>query len=134
QFEVGAVVPVRHEREAIRRLDPQQEGARSSPGLAHPVARLDALPFQKICDEVADEIIAYGAEERGTQAEAAGTDGDVGRAPADVSGEALDLREGHAHLVRVEVNRAAPHRQQVELALHPGPLLLSLRGARLVER
>ena len=88
------------------------------------------VPFEEAADEVADEVVAHGIKERRAEAEAARADADVGGAAADVSREALDLGEGRADLVGVEVNRAAAHRQQVKLALHPGSLLFS--GRRLL--
>src|SRR5437764_1493613 len=91
---------------------------RTAARFSHAVARLDSFLRQKVCDEVADEVVAHGVEERGAKPHAARADADVRRAAADVCGEALDLGEGRADLVRVEVNRAAPHGQQVEPALH----------------
>ena len=65
---------------------------------------LDAFALEKSQHEVADFIVADGGQERGSETEPSHADGDIGRAPADVSVEAGHFRHRHADLVRVQID------------------------------
>ena len=89
---------------------------RAASGFARDDARLDRLAIVDVQNEIADFVGADGREQRRSQSEPPRADGDVGRAAADVGVEAGDLGHRHADLVRVEVDRAAAHREHVVLA------------------
>ncbi len=113
QLDVGAVVAVVGQREAVRRLDAQHHRAGAPPRLAWDEARLYVFALQKVEDEAADLVVADRRQQRRAQSQPARAHADVGRAAADVGGEARDPLERRADVVGVQVERGAPHRDQI---------------------
>ena len=63
--------------------------------------------------DIAHRIGAHRSQHRRTQPQAARADADIGGAAAHVGGEALDLNEWRPHVVGVQVDRGAPHGQDI---------------------
>ena len=78
---------------------------------------LDTLALEELQDEVAHLVVAHRRQQRRPQSETLRADADVGRTAADVRVEAGDLGQRHPNLVRVQVDGAASHGQDVETRL-----------------
>ena len=107
QLAIGAPFTIVGQRKSIRRLDRQDDRARSMLRLARDVARLDTLALQEREHEVADLILANGCEEGRPQPQPPRADADVRWTAADVRVEARHFGHRHADLMRIQIDRAA---------------------------
>jgi hypothetical protein len=72
---------------------------------------VDPETRQRAADVLPEAVVADLRDDGGAPAEAGSRDGDVRRAPTEHLPECADLRERHAELFGVEVDRHAADRQ-----------------------
>ena len=78
------------------------------------MADFDAVLGERGPDEASHLLVAYSGEHGAAHAEAGGSDGDVGRAAADVLAEGGRIFEARTLLLAVEVDAGAAHADQIQ--------------------
>ena len=78
------------------------------------VRHVDALGGERLAHEAAVVLVADAREHRHLEPEAARAYAGIGRAAAEVLGEAGLVLQARADLLAVEVDRGAPHADQIE--------------------
>jgi hypothetical protein len=129
-FDIGAIVTVEGQRQAIRRFDSEHGGAGAMPNLARNVLRDNAFTLEEIQNEIAGLVVTERRQQSRLEPKPMSANRNVRGAATDVSGKTFDLDERHVHLVRVQVNARAAHRDQV----NPARAKLGFRFGRLGPR
>ena len=114
QRHIGAVLAIEDQRKRLSVADAEDDQRRQALGIDLQPAGVDALALQLLADIAAHMLIADAAQQSRAQAEARPADGDIGRAAADIFGEARHILQPPADLLAVEVDGDAADGDDVE--------------------
>ena len=101
---VGAVLAQEDQRKRVAVLDPEHDAAGEPLGIDADVRDVAALARERLDEEAAHRVVADARRHRRLQAQARAAERGVGRRAAQVLGEARDVLEPRADLLRVEVD------------------------------
>src|SRR5690606_20093741 len=111
---VGAVLAVEDQRKGVGIADAEEHERGEAFAVGRDAAHVDALAPELLADESSEMIVTDARHEPGAQPEPCGADRGVGRAAADVLGEARHVLEPAAALLAVEIDAGAPDRDDVQ--------------------
>ena len=111
---VGAVLAQEDQRERVAVLDPEHDGAGEPRGIDADVRDVAAFARQRLDQEAAHRVVADARGHRRLEAEPRAAECGVGRRAAEILGEARDVLEPRADLLRVEVDGEAAEADDVE--------------------
>ena len=138
---VGAVLAQEDERERVLVLDAEHDGGGEPRRIDADVADVAAFARDRLDEEAAHRVVADARDQARLQAEPRAAERGVGRRAAEVLGEARDVLEPRADLLRVEVDAEAAEADDVErrsaakrVALRMGALCRALGGAVYASR
>ncbi len=124
-FDVGRIAPVVDEGEGVWGLNANHRGCRAAIGLARHKFSFDALVSQEFDNEIGDQVVPNRCQHGCSKPKTLCADDYVGRAAADVGGEAFDFGETYADLICIQVKTGAPHRDKIIhtliFAVHTSP-------------
>ena len=113
EVDVGRVVPVEDQGKLVRGFDAQYHRATSGMGFAGDESRLHAFLFQEVEDKIPYGVLSHRGEQGGAQAQAPGTDRDVGGRASNIGCESGDFHKGLAYVQGVQVNGRTAHGEEI---------------------
>ena len=127
---VGAVLAQEDQRERVLVLDAQHHRAGQPRRIDADVADVAAFARDRLDQETAQRVVADARDQCGLEAQSRAAERGVGRRAAQILGEAGDILEPRADLLRVEVDGEAAEADDVEPAVGGERRGVSHRQAR----
>ena len=113
---VGAVLAIEDQRERVAVLDPEHDGRGEPRRVDAHVRDVAAFARERLDEEAAHRVVADARRHRRLEPEARAAERGVGRRAAQVLGEARDVLEPRADLLRVEIDGEPAEADDVEAA------------------
>ena len=126
QARIGAVLAVEDQRKGLAVADAEDDQGGQPLGVGLDMADVDALLGRLLLDEAAHVLVADAGDQGGPETEPRRADRDVGRAAADILGEARHVLEPAADLLAIQIDRRAADADHIEL---PGACLRTRHAA-----
>ena len=122
QGHIGAVAAKKDQRKVFTAFNTEHDQRGEPAFIRVHMADVDTGAAQFFADKPAHMFIAHPGQQGGLQAEPGGAEGDIRRAAAKVLGEAADIFQPAADLLRVEVHGGASQADQIAcfLGIHSG--------------
>ena len=111
---VGAVLAIEDQRERVAVLDAEHDGRGEPRRVDADVRDVAAFARERLREEAAHRVVADARRHRRLEAEPRAAERGVGRRAAEVLGEARDVFEPRADLLRVEIDGETAEADDVE--------------------